>query len=214
MRNGKHAATEIPTAITVDECWKLVDTSEKTGMHCCIMENVNYMREEMLILNMVRKGLFGELIHAEGAYEHDTRFLKITDFGDGLWLGEHHAKRNGNLYPCHAIGPIAWYLNINHGDRLDYIVSMSSKTRGMDLSWHGPLRSRAFARGSRKAEDLRVIQSLRKGVPPDFDVYDAATWSVISALSEESVADRSRPVDVPDFTRGKWKSNAPVEITV
>jgi len=133
MRNGKHAATEIPTAITVDECWKLVDTSEKTGMHCCIMENVNYMREEMLILNMVRKGLFGELIHAGGAYEHDTRFLKITDFGDGLWLGEHHAKRNGNLYPCHAIGPIAWYLNINHGDRLDYIVSMSSKTRGMDL---------------------------------------------------------------------------------
>jgi len=83
-----------------------------------------------------------------------------------------------------------------------------------ESAWHGPLRSRASARGSRKAEDLRVIQALRKGVPPDFDVYDAATWSVISALSEESVADRSRPVDVLDFTRGKWKSNAPVEITV
>jgi len=316
MRNGKHAATEIPAAITVDECWELVDTAEKTGRHCSMMENVNYMREEMLMLNMVRKGLFGELIHVEGAYEHDTRFLKITDFGDGLWLGEHHARRNGNLYPCHAIGPLAWYLNINRGDRLDYMVSMSSKARGMNLyaqehlpeghakrikqyingdinsslirtvngvtiilkhdsdlprpysrahlvqgtrgiirrfpefkycfehsnphpNWEQgdklfsehehPLWIKALAQLAKETktekpdpnqitgdylEDMRLIQALRKGVPPDFDVYDAATWSVLSALSEESVANRSRPIDVPDFTRGKWKSNLPVEITV
>lgn len=133
MRNGKHAATEIPAAITLDECWQLVETSEKTGKYCCMMENVNYMREEMVILNMVRKGLLGELVHAEGAYEHDTRYLKIRDYGDGLWLGDHHAKRNGNLYPPHGLGPVAWYLNINRGDRLDYLVSMSSNARGMDL---------------------------------------------------------------------------------
>jgi len=313
MKNGKNAATEIPAAITLDECWQLVETSEKTGKYCCMMENVNYMREEMAILSMVRKGLFGELIHAEGAYEHDTRYLKIKDVGDGLWLGDHHAKRNGNLYPPHALGPIAWYANINRGDRLDYIVSMSSNARGMDLyakehlptnhpkrikkyingdvnsslirtangltiiikhdsdlprpysrshlvqgtrgivrrypefkvciegkdhqhQWEPgakflaehehPLWKQALGRLAKEKgaaanpalitgdylEDMRLIQALQTGVPPDFDVYDAATWSVVSALSEKSVADRSRPMDFPDFTRGKWKTNKPVHI--
>ena len=133
MRNGKHAATEVPAAITLDECWQLVETAEQTGKYCVMMENVNYMREEMAILRMVREGLLGELVHAEAAYEHDTRYLKIRDYGDGLWLGAHLAKRNGNLYPTHGLGPLAWYLNINRGDRLDYLVSMSSNARGMDL---------------------------------------------------------------------------------
>ncbi len=133
MRNGKHAATEVPAAITLDECWQLVETAERTGRYCVMMENVNYMREEMAILRMVRAGLLGELIHVEGAYAHDTRYLKIRDHGDGLWLGAHFARRNGNLYPMHGLGPLAWYLDINRGDRLDYLVSMSSKARGLDL---------------------------------------------------------------------------------
>lgn len=107
MRNGKHAATEVPAAIFLDECWQLVETSEKTGKYCCMMENVNYMRDEMAILNMVRMGLLGELVHAEAGYMHDTRYLKVRDEGDGLWLGAHHAKRNGNLYPTHGLGPVA-----------------------------------------------------------------------------------------------------------
>ena len=147
MRNGKHAATEVPAAITLDECWQLVETAEQTGKYCVMMENVNYMREEMAILKMVREGLLGELVHAEGAYEHDTRYLKIRDYGDGLWLGAHHARRNGNLYPTHGLGPLAWYLNINRGDRLDYLVSMSSKCAG----WTSTRRSispRAIPRGS------------------------------------------------------------------
>src|SRR3954464_883852 len=133
MRSGKHATTEIPAAITLDECWQLVEAAEQTGKYCVMMENVNYMREEMAILRMVRAGLLGELVHAEGAYEHDTRYLKIRDYGDGLWLGAHFAKRNGNLYPMHGLGPLAWYLDINRGDRLEYLVSMSSKARGLDL---------------------------------------------------------------------------------
>ena len=324
MRNGKHAATEIPAAITLEECWQLVEASEKAGKYCTMMENVNYMREEMAILAMVRKGLLGELVHAEGAYEHDTRHLKIKDEGDGLWLGDHHAKRNGNLYPPHGLGPIAWCMNINHGDRLDFLVSMSSNARGLDLyakehlpaghpkrtkkyingdvnsslirtvngrtiilkhdtdlprpysrthlvqgtrgivrrypqfevclerKAHGntwepgakflaehehPLWKQAQERAFRKAgkaegkaptaqeiarisatitgdflEDFRLIRALQTGEPPDFDVYDAATWSAVTALSEKSVADRSRPVDFPDFTKGKWKTNRPVQI--
>src|ERR671932_2899625 len=73
LRNGKHAATEVPAAITLEECWQLVETAERTGKYCVMMENVNYMREEMAILRMVRAGLLGELVHAEGAYEHETR---------------------------------------------------------------------------------------------------------------------------------------------
>ena len=133
MKNGKHAATEIPAAYTLEECWQLVETSEKTGRHLCMMENVNYMPDELVIYNMVRRGVLGELIHGEGGYLHDTRGLKFATTGEGLWLGKHHAERNGNLYPCHGIGPLAWYMNINHGDRFDFLVSMSSKARGLDL---------------------------------------------------------------------------------
>src|SRR3954465_6447375 len=153
MRNGKHAATEIPAAINLDECWELVETAEQTGKYCVMMENVNYMREEMAILKMVRAGLLGELVHAEAAYEHDTRFLKIRDYGDGLWLGAHHAKRNGNLYPTHGLGPLAWYLNINRGDRLDYLVSMSSNARGMDL----------YAKEHLPADHPKRIQKYKNG---------------------------------------------------
>ena len=98
-----------------------------------MMENVNYMSKEMAMWRMVREGLFGELQHAEAGYCHDTRYLKIKDTGDGLWLGDHHANRNGNLYPPHAIGPVSMYMDINRGDRLDYMVSMSCNARGMDL---------------------------------------------------------------------------------
>ena len=87
LTTGKHAATEIPAAITIEDGWKLVETCESTGMHLSMMENVNYRREELAILRMIREGVLGELVHAEVGYAHDTRYLKIRDFGDGLWLG-------------------------------------------------------------------------------------------------------------------------------
>ena len=124
MENSKHAATEVPAAIAMEECWQLVEMSEKTSRYCVMLENVNYMEPEMMILNMIRKGLLGEILHGEAGYLHDTRELKMSNHGEGLWLGNHHAMRNGNLYPTHGLGPMAWYMDINRGDRFDYLVSM------------------------------------------------------------------------------------------
>ena len=124
----------------------------------------------------LRKGLLGELVHAEGAYEHDTRYLKIRDYGDGLWLGEHHARRNGNLYPPHGLGPIAWYLNINHGDRFDYLVSMSSNVRGMNLDAREhlpeghPKRLKKYINGDVNSSLIRTVNGLTIILKHDTDL--------------------------------------------
>src|SRR5208283_311371 len=97
---------EVPAAVTLDECWQLVETAEKTGRHCVMMENCCYDRAELMILNMVRKGLLGELIHAECGYLHDLRGTKFADKGEGLWRRAHAQRRNGDLYPTHGLGPV------------------------------------------------------------------------------------------------------------
>jgi len=89
MKAGKYAATEVPAAVTLEECWQLVETSEKTGQPCMMMENVNYFRNVMMILMIIRKGLFGELLHFEAGYQHDVRFVKFNDKGNLLWRGRH-----------------------------------------------------------------------------------------------------------------------------
>lgn len=132
MENGKHAATEVPMAVTIDECWQLVETAERTRRHCVMMENCCYDRAEMMILNMVRQGLFGEPVHAECGYLHDLRRLKLTDFYEGRWRVRHSVLRNGDLYPTHGLGPVAQWLNVNRGNRFDYVVSMASKSRGLN----------------------------------------------------------------------------------
>jgi len=127
MNHGKHAASEVPAALTIDECWKLVETSEKTRKHCMMLENCCYDFFELLTLNMARNGLFGELVHTEGAYLHnlvDLNFSK-TGYAD-MWRLKENGTRNGNLYPTHGLGPIAQVLNINRGDKMDHLVSMSS----------------------------------------------------------------------------------------
>ncbi len=133
MKNGKHAATEVPAAYTIEDCWKLVETSEKTGKYCIMMENCNYDKVEMMILNMVKKGLFGELLHAECGYLHDLRAVKYDMEGEGLWRRAHSMKRNGDLYPTHGLGPIMQYMDINRGNYFDYLVSFGTKTRGLHL---------------------------------------------------------------------------------
>lgn len=304
MKTGKHVAVEVPAAYTVDDCWSLVEVAEKTRRHCVMMENCCYGQREMMILNMVRQGLFGELLHAEGAYIHDLRSIKFSDKNEGLWRLEHSIDRNGNLYPTHGLGPLAQCFDINRGDQFDFVVSMSSNARGLDLYadeylnpedprrqhyalgdmnsslirtklgrtillQHDTTSPRPYSRinlvqGTRgtvtgypdrvyvegrsaehdwetvdsyrdefehplwlelaKAaegaghggmdflEDFRLIQSLRSGTPTDMDVYDAAAWSVVCELTETSVASHSKPVDFPDFTRGSWKKNRPLEI--
>jgi len=131
MKNGKHTATEVPAAMTVDDCWAMVESAEKHKKHCVLMENCNYDRMEMMVYNIVRQGLFGEILHAEGGYLHDLRAIKFADEGEGLWRRAWATKLNGNLYPTHGLGPIANCLDINRGDRFDYLVSMSGPARGL-----------------------------------------------------------------------------------
>ncbi|MEW6253035.1 MAG: Gfo/Idh/MocA family oxidoreductase [Planctomycetota bacterium] len=306
MRNGKHAATEVPAAYMVDDCWALVETAEKYRKHCVMMENCCYDRAEMMVLNMVRHGVLGEVLHAECGYLHDLRGVKFAREGEGLWRRSHAMYRNGNLYPTHGLGPVAQCMDVNRGDRLDYLVSMSGPSRGLQL-WqkehleaddprrleryllgdlnltlirtvrgrtiylvhdtnlprpysriflvqgthglymgypdrfhiegrtegHGwdkgldkyaeefehPLWRKDAVReataghgGMDWLEDWRLIECLRQGRPTDMDVYDAAAWSVIGELTERSVARRSRPQDVPDFTRGQWRGRGPVDL--
>lgn len=133
MEQGKHVATEVPAAISIDECWQLVNTAEKTRRHCMQLENCNYDFFELATLNMVRQGLLGEIVHAEGAYIHDLRSHNFN-VDDGYWkmwrLG-HNEKRNANLYPTHGFGPICHILNIHRGDKMEYLVSLASDQYGM-----------------------------------------------------------------------------------
>ena len=131
MEAGKHAATEVPAALTIDECWQLVEAAEKYKKHCVMMENCNYGRRELMILNMLRKGLLGEIMHAECGYLHDLRAITFASESKGLWRRDHAIRRNGNLYPTHGLGPVAQCMDINRGDRFDYLVSMSSNSRGL-----------------------------------------------------------------------------------
>ena len=131
MNAGKHAATEVPAAYTVADCWKLVDTSERTGRHCIMLENCCYGYNELLVLNMVRAGLFGELKHAGAGYNHDLRSILFENRDEGLWRRAHHTLRNSNLYPTHGLGPVAFYLGINRGDRFEYLVSMATPELGL-----------------------------------------------------------------------------------
>ncbi len=133
LKSGKHAATEVPAAYTIEDCWALVETAEKSRRHCLMMENCCYDRPEMLCLNLVKKGLLGEIIHAEAGYLHDLRGVKFSGAGEALWRPQHSVKRNGNLYPTHGLGPVSQCLDINRGDRFDYLVSMSSKSIGLNL---------------------------------------------------------------------------------
>ncbi|MBP7275009.1 MAG: Gfo/Idh/MocA family oxidoreductase [Kiritimatiellae bacterium] len=326
MQAGKHALVEVPAALTVEDCWKLVDVCERTRKHCMMLENVNYGREELMALNMCRQGLFGDLLHGEAAYIHELRSQMFeVEHGTGSWRTYHYAKRNGNLYPTHGLGPVAQYMGINQGDRFDYLSSVSSPALGRpafarekfpaDHKWNRipqwtcgdisttlvktalgrtimiqwdetsprPYSRHNLIQGTRgtfagfpdriavdyAAEELpepvraalgdrkrtnyhewdqtmepwykaydhplwirlgeeakrvgghggmdfvmnwRLVYCLRNGLPLDQTVYDAAAWSVITPLSEWSVNHRSQSVDVPDFTRGVWKTTPPFAV--
>lgn len=309
MKHGKHTALEVPAAMTMEECWQLVDTAEETQRHCMMLENCCYDFFELATLNMARNGVFGEILHAEGAYIHDLRELKFLKQNEGgyynFWRLEYSKKHNGNLYPTHGLGPIAQIMNINRGDRFDYLTSMSTKqagmslyaaekfgegsveandiyklgdmnttlihtvngrtlmvqhdttsprpydrlhlisgTKGMARKWPRPaialepnahqyLKTEEYDKLIAQYEhplvkqigekakkvgghggmdfmmDYRLIYCLRNGLPLDQDVYDAAAWSCIVPLSEQSVNNRSGSIDIPDFTRGAWETAKP-----
>ena len=146
MKHGNHVGTEVPAALTVEDCWDLVNTSERTGKFCMIMENVCYRRDVMAVLNMVREGLFGELLHCQGGYQHDLRHVKFNDgiqpYGGGVefgengyseskWRTQHSVERNGDLYPTHGLGPVSAMLDINRGNRMVHLTSTATQSRGL-----------------------------------------------------------------------------------
>tara|TARA_B100001540_G_scaffold317004_1_gene348557 strand:- start:384 stop:1775 length:1392 start_codon:yes stop_codon:yes gene_type:complete len=135
MENGKHVASEVPIACTLEDCAKLVETAERTKRHCIMIENCCYNDEELWIMNMIQEGVFGELTHAECAYNHDLRALLLDKkYYKNQWRIKHHVERNGNFYPTHGIGPVSFYMNIGRGDTFKYLTSMSSKEQSLSLA--------------------------------------------------------------------------------
>ena len=127
METGKHAATEMPALSTLEDGWQLVETSERTRKHCMMLENCCYDFFELLVLNMVRQGLFGEIIHAEGGYIHDQLEMNFTkNLRTGMWRLKESQHRNANLYPTHGLGPLCQVMNINRGDRMMHLTSTAS----------------------------------------------------------------------------------------
>ncbi len=134
MKAGAHAFSEVPIAYTLKEMWEIVDTSEATGRHCMMMENVNYGREELVYLNMVRQGVLGELLHGEAAYLHPLCSQMENGDSTGSWRTFQYANRNGNLYPTHGLGPVAQYMSLGRTeDNFGRIVSFSSPAKGRHL---------------------------------------------------------------------------------
>ena len=132
MNQGAHAFVEVPIAVTIQEMWDIVDTSERTQKHCMMMENVNYSRVELMYLNMCRQGVIGDILHGEAAYIHELRWqMEEQERGTGSWRTHHYAKRNGNLYPTHGLGPVAQYMNLGRGDdTFQAITSFSTPALG------------------------------------------------------------------------------------
>ncbi len=319
MREGKHVGLEVPAALTVEDCWDLVNISERTRTECMMLENVCYYRPVMALLNMVREGLFGELLHFQCGYQHDLREVKFNDgkqaygggvefgengFSESKWRTQHSVDRNGDLYPTHGVGPISTMLDINRGNKFEYLTSTATKSRGLhkyivdqagaehpnasvdfklgdivttvikcyngesvvvshDTSsprpyslnfrvqgtegiWMGDNYSIYLEGKSPKPHEWEpfdsyltkydhslwksfendaegaghggidffvvraFIESVKRGIKPPIDVYDAVSMSVISPLSEKSISNGSSPVEFPDFTRGKWRKNKPI----
>ena len=143
MNAGKYVATEVGGAYSIDQCWELVHTYERTGVPCMMLENCCYGRDELMILNMIRQGVFGELIHCEGGYEHDLRDEVALGHENRHYRLDNYMHRNGELYPTHELGPIAKYLNINRGNRMLMLTAMSTKARGVN-AWIRDHRGQQF----------------------------------------------------------------------
>ncbi|MFE2293003.1 Gfo/Idh/MocA family protein [Streptomyces sp. NPDC059452] len=296
MLNGKHVGVECPVAMRLEELWQLVDLSERTRRHCMQLENCCYGKNEMRVLRMAHAGLFGDLLHGAGAYNHDLRQLMFDpDYYEGPWRRLWHTRLRGDLYPNHGFGPVANYMDVNRGDRAVSITSVGTPALGLaayreehmppgDPSWkesyigadrtislvrtakgrvirlehdvssphpysrinslggtrgvfedyperiyleptntdhrwddfkkyaewdHWLWKEHANPPGGHGGMDyimvFRLMQCMRLGLVPDFDVYDAAVWTAPVPLSHLSIKAKGAPLPIPDFTRGAWK---------
>jgi len=192
MEQGKHVAVEVPAALTVEEAWQLVNTAERTRRHLKILSNCNYDFFAMATLNMAQQGLFGEIVHAEGAYIHDLRSMLFAEEGEpghywDMWRLRHYGSKDGSLYPTHGIGPIAHALNINRGDRLDYLVSVSSGQFGLTkyaIQKFGPesdFAKRDYKKGDMNTTIIKTVNG--KTIKIQHDVTSPRPYSRIHMLS-------------------------------
>ncbi len=192
MEQGKHVATEIPAALTVEEAWDLVNTAERTQRHMMMLENCNYDFFEMATLNMAQQGLFGEIVHAEGAYIHDLRSMLFAEEGEpghywDMWRLRHNEERDGSLYPMHGLGPIAHALNIHRGDRMEYLVSVSSGQFGLTayakekFGGDSDYARRDYAKGDMNTTIIRTVKG--KTIKIQHDVTSPRPYSRIHMLS-------------------------------
>lgn len=187
MQHGKHAFVEVSAAVTVDECWKLVDTSERTQRHCVMLENCCYGENELFVLNMAREGVFGELTHAECAYIHDLRGMLYSLGTEGDWRRDYHWQYNGNLYPTHGLGPVAQYMGIGRGDQFKFLVSMSSPEIGLH-TWRDKRRPNGGKHEKEKyiCGDMNtsMIKTERgRTIMIQHDIISPRPYSRINALS-------------------------------
>lgn len=214
MENGKHAAVEVPAATTLDECWQLVETSERTQKHCMMLENCCYDFFELLTINMARNGFFGELVHAECAYIHDLVWLNFMKEGGyhEMWRLKENAHRNGNLYPTHGLGPVCWALNINRGDRMDHLVSMSSNdfmmgAHAADLAQDDPFFNPYVQRHYRGNMNTTMVKTQKgKTIMIQHDVTSPRPYSRIHLLSGTKGIARKYPAPARIATEHKWKT--------
>lgn len=151
MQQGRHVALEVPAAMSVADCWRLVDTAEQTRRHCMMLENCCYDAFALTTLNMVQQGVLGEITHAEGAYIHDLRKHYFADERKGgyhnNWIKLYSQQHTGNPYPTHGLGPICQWMGIHRGDRMEYLVSMSSRQAGLSA-----YAEKIFGKHSEEAE--------------------------------------------------------------
>lgn len=271
MECSKHVVLEVPAAMSVDDCWKLVHTAEKAQRYCMIAENCCYDPYNLMALNLAQNGLLGNITHAEGAYIHNLK----SEYMRNGWMKNYSTNHVGNFYPTHGLGPICQQMDIGKTDQLDYLVSVSANcqtdntppinttiihtTKGRtivltyDVTTMRPYSRVQMLCGSKgyickyptptlmlegfgqpltnndvlaKGEnfkhpftksyekiaqenkiknemnyimDHRLISCLLEGLPLDIDVYDAALWSCITELTEQSVRLGGQPVKIPNF---------------
>lgn len=134
MQHGIYPGVEVPIALTLDECWDLVDTSENTGIPCMMLENWSFRRDNLAILNMIRQGLFGEMVHCHCAHSHDCIDHWFFDKDDGhqRWPAEYLLKYNRDQYPTHSLGPVLSWMDINYGDVISEIYSVATASKGIN----------------------------------------------------------------------------------
>jgi hypothetical protein len=131
MQHGKYAAVEVPCALNFEECWQLVRTHEATGVPCMMLENWSFRRDNLAVLNMIRKGLLGEIVHCHCAHSHNVIYWYFDGAGQPRWSGQHLLRRNADQYPTHSLGPVLSWMDINCGDRFDYAVAMATRSLGI-----------------------------------------------------------------------------------